>query len=34
MNGCKIIPEKSSTIKVGEHILSGFQCLQYRQLKT
>ena len=24
MNGCKIISEKSSTRKVGEHILSGF----------
>ena len=31
---CKNNPENSSTIKVGKHIPSYFQCLQYHYLKT
>ena len=31
---CKNNPEILSATKVGEHILSSFQCLQYRHLKT
>ena len=34
IDGCKNNPEKSSTPKVGKHIPSVFQCLQYRYLKA
>ena len=33
-DGCKNNPEDSSTTKVGEHIPSDFQYLQYRHLKA
>ena len=34
MDGCKNNPENSSTTKVGEHIPSVFQYIQYHHLKT
>ena len=34
IGGCKNKPENSSTTKVGKHIPSGFQCLQFRHLKA
>ena len=32
-HGCKNNPEYSSTTEVGQHIPSGFQSQQYRQLR-
>ena len=34
IDGCKNNPENSFTTKVGKHIPSGFQCLQYHHLNT
>ena len=34
IDGCDNNPENSSTTKIGEHIPSGFRCLQYHHLKA
>ena len=34
IDGCKNNSENSFTTKVGKHIPSGFQCLQYQHLRT